>query len=154
MTTFLSIDPGTTTGIAWWDSATDGFGALQIRGRRTFQRYLLDDWHLGFGEMWETTPDDLEVIAERWDVRKDTHGKSAQEDPRYILGGLDLVCYLQEIPYHEQTPAQAKSFCGNDKLRTLGWYTGGEGHADDAARHLVTFLAKHPKGGPIREAIV
>ena len=128
----LAIDPGTTTGVAWRDGS-GCFGSLEIRGRYEFEEWvalaLLD-------------PVPVTVVIERWDVRRDTRSKSNQDDPRYIIGYVDGICNaLAHVTYVEQTPAVAKSFATDDKLRALGWFRGGEGHADDAARHLLVRLA-------------
>ena len=130
---YLSIDPGLTTGVAWFDDDF-GFESREIAGR-----YDLYDF---VAPLVALCPK-LTVIIERWDVRKDTFGKSAQEDARYIIGYIDGICQATGVPYVEQRPAEAKSFASNAKLKKLGWFQGGEGHADDASRHLLVYLAKH-----------
>lgn len=139
---YLAIDPGTTTGIAWYDEedAFQPFGSAEIRGRHDLYTYLHKNWGLGLGA--DPVPD--VVIIERWDVRTYTHKLTNQDDPRYIIGYVEGVCYMapRRVRYTEQTPAEAKRFSTNKKLKTLGWYRGGEGHADDAARHLLVRLVK------------
>ena len=138
---YVALDPGTTTGVAFYDTGLQEFGALEIHGRHELYDYLGDEWGLGIGWVKGAPYPDV-VIIERWDVRRNTHQLSNQDDPRYIIGAVEAVCYLQQVTYREQTPAEAKSFGTNDKLRALGWYEGGEGHADDAARHLLVALVK------------
>lgn len=42
-----------------------------------------------------------------------------------------------------QTPADAKAFVTNDRIRSLGWWERGQSdHARDAARHVLLFLAR------------
>jgi hypothetical protein len=136
---YLAIDPGLTTGVAWFDDDDPfGFESREIAGR-----YDLYDF---VAPLVDRCPK-LTVIIERWDVRKDTFGKSAQEDARYIIGYVDGIVHRTEgVTYVEQRPAEAKSFASNAKLKQLDWFRGGEGHADDAARHLLVYLAKrrHP----------
>lgn len=139
MTTYLALDPGLTTGIAYYDTRIREFGSLEIRGRHELYRYLEDEW--GLASQCDGRRPDV-VVIERWDVRKDTFGKSAQEDARYIIGAVECLCRRASIDYREQRPAEAKRFATNDKLRALGWYEGCEGHADDAARHLLVALVK------------
>jgi hypothetical protein len=141
---YLAIDPGLTTGLAWFDEV-HGFESLEIRGR-----YELYD----FVTPLVRRAKDLSVIVERWDVRRDTRSKTNQDDPRYIIGYVDGLCQEMGVRYFEQRPAQAKSFATNDKLKRLGWYTGGEGHADDAARHLLVHLVLTAEVPSIREALV
>ena len=94
---YLAIDPGLTTGLAWFDTRSEVFDSTEVQGRY---------------------------------------------DVRYIIGWVDGQCHRCRVPYHEQRPAEAKKFATDDKLKALGWYKGGFGHADDAARHLLVFLAK------------
>ena len=135
---WLAIDPGLTTGWATYNDRTEEFASGEVRGRHEFFRWLHDEQ--GFRDTFGRTPN--HVIIERWDVRKDTFGKSAQEDARYIIGAVEYLCWRIDLPYHEQRPGEAKKFSTNDKLRSLCWYTGGYGHGDDAARHLLVALAK------------
>lgn len=148
MTTYLALDPGLTTGVAWYDDGHFGnpeiqgqanFGSLEIEGRDNLYQYLKIDWH--FPKPWDFGLNVL--VAERWDVRADTRKKTNQEDPRMILGYLDWVAWQQvNLRYIQQRPVEAKQFATDKKLRELGWYTGGPGHADDAARHLLVALVK------------
>ena len=142
---YLALDPGTTTGLAWYNRHEDEFCSYEIRGRHNLYDHLALEWNLPHSDesvgLGYTAPGT--VIVERWDVRYDTFAKTNQDDPRYIIGYVEgLVRRLDYLHYAEQRPGEAKGFATNDKLRALGWYTGGEGHADDATRHLVTFLAK------------
>ena len=138
---YLAFDPGGTTGIAWFvldnDTGSWRFGCDQVEGR-----YEAETWAaqtLGLSDR------DTTVIVERWDVRANTHQLTNQDDPRYIIGYLDGICHaLPSVTYVEQTPAQAKRFASDGKLKRLGWYEPGKDHARDAARHLLTFLAKDP----------
>jgi hypothetical protein len=43
----------------------------------------------------------------------------------------------------EQTPAQAKNFWTDDKLKKVGLYTSGSAHERDATRHLLYYLMQH-----------
>lgn len=140
MTTYLAIDPGLTTGWAVYNDHLKHFDSGECRGRDTFYRWM-GRWGMALDYDVNGWPD--HVVIERWDVRKDTFGKSAQEDARYIIGAVEWWTWQRDdITYAEQRPAEAKKFSTNDKLRKLGWYTGGEGHGDDAARHLLVYLAK------------
>lgn len=139
---YLAIDPGLTTGWATYNDRTGEFASGEVRGRQEFYEWM-KPWGMEVcDEPWPLLLS--HVIIERWDVRKDTFGKSAQEDARYIIGAVEwwATRLSPRVTYHEQRPGEAKSFSTNDKLKALGWYTGGEGHGDDAARHLLVYLAK------------
>lgn len=67
-----------------------------------------------------------------------------------VHDSLDIIGYIKGvIGFHDeepvmQTPAQAKQFATDDKLRRLGLYTATkDGHANDAARHFLTYMARH-----------
>jgi hypothetical protein len=130
VTTYLAIDPGKTTGVAHYDTRTGEFGSLEIEGRYALYDYLASDW-------WGHP---LVLIVEDWTVRGDTHRFSRQDDPHRIIGALDYLAYVHDVPMRLQTPASAKRFATDQRLRTLEWFTGGAGHADDAARHLLVAL--------------
>ena len=159
---WLAIDPGLTTGWASYRTyapALDGtpipgeFASGEVRGRHEFYQWM-EEWGMELHPAAAYTASPDHIIIERWDVRKDTFGKSAQEDARYIIGAVEWWATRLDhrITYHEQRPAEAKRFATNDKLKKLGWYTGGEGHGDDAARHLLVALVKD-KNTTIMEAL-
>ena len=140
---YIAIDPGGTTGVAWvmWVSGAWMFGSET-------EAWLRDTINM--------TERDTTVIIERWDVRANTHTLTNQDDPRYIIGWVDGFCHVQpHVTYVEQTPAQAKRFGDDLKLKRMGWYVKGEDHARDAARHLLTYLAKDPgdAGDYVREGL-
>ena len=60
------------------------------------------------------------------------------------IGALRYICAGHDIPFELQSPADAKRFSTNDKLKRLGWYkpTRG-GHANDALRHLLLGAVRH-----------
>jgi hypothetical protein len=141
MTIYLALDPGLTTGVAWYDIRSGEFASLEVHGRHELYRYLRSDWGFPSVDGVAACGSPI-VIIERWDVRKNTHQLTNQDDVRYIIGAVEYVCHMTGLDYREQRPAEAKKFATDDKLRALGWYSGGEGHADDAARHLLVALAK------------
>ena len=147
---YVAIDPGGTTGLAWliWEDGEWLFGSHQIGDRYETEWWV--DRTVG------VTHRDTTVIIERWDVRANTHQLTNQDDPRYIIGWVDGFCdFRPNVTYVEQTPAQAKRFGDDLKLKRMDWYVKGEDHARDAARHLLTYLAKDPgdAGDYVREEL-
>ena len=57
-------------------------------------------------------------------------------------GVLRYLAHEHGVNFKLQRPADAKRFATDKKLRAAGWYrpTAG-GHQNDAARHLLTYLA-------------
>lgn len=134
----VAIDPGGNTGLAWMIDGTDFGSYVQNGGRFGF----VD----AFCNSIEKFATPTQVVCEDFIITSATARKTAQPDPYRIIGWLELWCYRHGIPFHLQTPAQAKGFGTDDKLKHLGWYrTGNGGHDVDAARHLLTYLAVHAK---------
>lgn len=138
MTRILAIDPGLTTG---WACLTltvygdDQFDSGQIENRHTFERFFD-----GFTD--NRGGGDLAVVCERFTITGDTARKSPQLDPLYIIGYMDGRCSRLGIPFILQLPSEAMSFADDAKLKRVGWWNPGCGHANDAARHLLTWLVK------------
>ena len=131
----LSIDPGKVTGVALYDSYNNVFETWEIAGRYELRRWMdyPNAWGSSYGE----------IVAEDFIISQRTIKTTPQKDPLRIIGWLDMVCEENRVPFTLQTAAQAKSFSTDAKLRHLGWFTSeGEGHANDAARHLLAYLAR------------
>lgn len=127
----VGIDPGLTTG---WATLSSGSGALtagQTEGRYEF--YEVFDGMVGWG-----VP--LVVVMEKFTITGETFRKSPQYDALYVVGAIDRHCHKLGIPFHCQTPADAKEFSTNEKLITLGWYDPSVQHGMDAARHVLLHM--------------
>ncbi len=143
----IACDPGKTTGIAYFGDPREGgmFSALQIEGRKEFAEYFEEDLR------WQ--PD--MVIAELYTVGALQRSITNQNDALYINGWLELECHLRNIPFMFAPVSATKKFATDDKLKALGWYTPTKGgHANDAARHLLTYLAKRPEGQELLRRIL
>lgn len=133
----LAVDPGLVTG--WACLSSPGFKSGQVEGRFAF--YNLFD---GYGP----APWFDRVICEDFIISERTLKASRQADPHRIIGYLEGRCHALGIEFYLQTPARAKSFATNDKLAAVGWRNPTKGgHADDAARHLLTWLVSRPQEG-------
>lgn len=129
----MAIDPGKLTGVAVFTVTEDGTPVLEGSAelhRDEFESWL-EGWLLGYSE--------IEVVAERYVI--------GDADSPWSLRMLGVLSYLSRKGGHGepvlQTPADAKSFCTNERLKHLGyWHVGGEGHANDAIRHGVLYMVK------------
>jgi len=139
----IAIDPGAVTG---WAEFREGrpLRTLEIAGRHS----VYEEFIWGTEESWYIRGD-TEVVCEDYIISARTVKVTPQKDPLYIIGWLEGECHRCNIPFTLQTPSQAKSFATDDKLKYLGWYTPTkDGHANDASRHLLTYLVnKYPKVG-------
>jgi hypothetical protein len=93
--------------------------------------------------VWGWQPPGYEaIIVERYTITPNTAKLSQQHDPLEAIGGLRWMAALWQIPFVLQSPADAKRFADNGRLKRLGWKSSGAGHNDDAARHLLLYCVK------------
>lgn len=132
---YLAIDPGYSSGWALFNTLDGTFASGEIEGRGLLYRFIEN-------VMDEGQP--VHLIGERFDIGEDTEEMTRQLDALYILGGLDYLAAKTGITLVIQNRSSAKVFGKDDKLQALGWwFRGGDGHANDAARHLLTYLVAH-----------
>lgn len=131
MTTVLGIDPGGTTGIAWYDTEDPLNPDLQEVPGGTE----------GFTAFWREaywTADAHAIVCESF--RLDDRTEKPDLTPVEIIGFLKGT---QEVTAF-QTPAQAKSLITNAALKRAGLYPArgsvGGGHSTDALRHALAHL--------------
>lgn len=103
-------------------------------GMYAYRRTVRDAW-AGRGLM---------VVGELFTPRKGA--LTQQLDAVYINGAWEAECYEQGWGFKLQTPAEAKAFVSNEKLKRVGWYTVGMDHGRDATRHLLLWLCTTPEG--------
>lgn len=135
----LTIDPGGVTGLAEW---MDG----------EFRSFEWGGGYRGFAQMWlldmqssRLTEYDC-VVIEKFTIMASTLHKTREYDALYIIGLVLSTCDFLGVHVMLQTPAQAKTFATDTKLKALGWYDSSPGgHKNDATRHLVSFLARNDR---------
>ena len=143
----LAVDPGGTTGVAL-------HGGLPV----TTWFFEIPGGHLGFVDWFHATSapggsyadHQLDIVCESFIPRPGalTH----QPDASYIIGYLKMWAHRKGMSFKLQSPAQAKSFSTNAKLKAAGLYPIGMGHAQDAARHLLVYLVQaYPQGEVARK---
>lgn len=86
----------------------------------------------------------VDVVCESFHITKRTATLSQQPWSLEIIGALRWMASRHDRFFHLQQPSQAKKFADNERLRDAGlWTSGSKGHVNDAARHLVLWLAKN-----------
>jgi hypothetical protein len=100
------------------------------------------DWLVNFVERVVETPHVL-VGIERYVITTRTPKLSRQPAAMEIIGVVKEVCEVHDLNYHLQMKSEVIKLGSDTKLRKLGWYSSGQGHANDAARHALTALARH-----------
>lgn len=128
----LAIDPGKVTGLA-----------LYFPGEPV-QASQAEDWWQTARSINTLCPNVDVVVIESFVVRANTHKLDAGSFAHTtdMIGAVRYMAALHDCDFVKQTPGQAKSFADDAKLKKLGWYNPTEGgHANDASRHLLTYLA-------------
>ncbi len=139
----LAIDPGGTTGVAAYYPAQVSTDFFEVPGG-----------YIGFVDwFWENGMNYglQQVICESFIPRPGA--RSMQYDALYIIGYLAMHLHRDGTPFKLQSPAQAKSFATNPKLKAAGLYPVGQGHAQDAARHLLVHLVHSDPQGIIARRV-
>ena len=93
----------------------------------------------------------VRVVCENFLITTQTGKKKDTHYSLEIIGTIRYLCGLHGVPFALQKPADGKSFSTDERLKSMGLYvSGGHGHARDAMRHAVYFLAFYldltPKG--------
>lgn len=129
--TVIGVDPGGTTGLAVWSPG------LKLH-------------------LVELTPDDAvdwmsevaqgatkkHFVVERYTITPATAKMSQQHDALEIIGALKFLVRKYGHTLSMQTPAEAKGYSTDQKLKNIGWYQAGKPHARDASRHVLLYLSK------------
>ena len=124
----IAVDPGLRTGLA-----LAGFPGPAFRSWEA-DASAMDDVE---GRLPATSLVVCESFIPRPGVR------TWQPDALEMIGALRYICRRDGVPFELQSPAEAKRFSTNARLKIMGWrnITPG-GHADDAARHLLLAAVK------------
>lgn len=133
----VACDPGEMSGIAQLDTETMQFASHEADFNETCRHLMM------LGHTYTTF---LRVVAESFFITPETHKKTFQPWSLELIG----VCRYVSRAYtgHElvtQSKSNARGKLGTDlRLRHLGWYRWTpDGHANDAAGHLLAFAADH-----------
>lgn len=133
----LSIDPGLTSGVA-----------LVQRDPLKLLRSDELDWQntARFVDtaLREFGGEHVDVVLEKFTITTQTAKNSQQTWSLEVIG----MCRLMAMAHGAgaitlQSPADAKTFASNMRLKNLElWHVGGDGHANDALRHVVLRLTR------------
>lgn len=132
------IDPGKTTGVAWYDIDADLFGSGQYDEHELIPALdALITAHHG-------------RIAVGWELYIQT--PRSMGDAKYSLGEIARVkalCEKRDVPVLKGQPSSARHLKGTIVfLRRLGWYAAGKEHANDAACHLFRWVIRMVRPTP------
>lgn len=137
------LDPGKTTGVVEWDTrpfaGVQPFTARELNFKDTCS-YLMN---VASGYMVSPAQDTV-IVAESFIITPATAKNSQAPWSLEVIGVARMVCEVyigRELRL--QQAAAAKRFSSDARLKRAGFWTPGKGHANDASRHLLLYLATH-----------
>lgn len=140
----VAIDPGKASGFAVLDYTE--LDNIEILYSAELEQFEVSEYVENLLEMNAATdkPDSIDIVMEKFTVTPQTGKNSNAENwSSEIIGSIRYMAHKHGVPFTEQTPARAKSFVPNERMKAVGiWHTGGEGHAKDALRHAVLYLVE------------
>lgn len=126
----IAMDPGGATGLAFYQTGVDWFRSCEMQGFDDVAREL------------QNCGADVFVV-EGFKITARTHklDQGAFEQTLDLIGACRAAALHSGAKFVRQYNTD-KAFGTNDKLHKLGWWSvGSEGHDNDAARHLLKYLA-------------
>ncbi len=127
-----ACDPGKRTGMAELDG--DNFRSWEV-----------DDQLTVCDTIYEAIESIDLIIIENYIITGQTHTKTQQHYSLEIIGCIRWACHRYGVPFILQSPVERKAI-SKEMLKKLGWFQGTKGdhngHSDDAAMHLATYLMK------------
>lgn len=128
-TKVMAVDPGNVTGVA----------IHTFPGKTMPRTYEVDP--LDAPALVEIHTPSV-VVCESFVPRPGA--KTWQPEALYTIGAVRYVAQaILHAAFVLQTPADAKRFSTNDKLKKLSWRAPSKGgHADDALRHLLLYAVR------------
>jgi hypothetical protein len=128
----IAVDPGKMTG--WAHLRLGMFNSGQMP---------LSDYLVWFDQVLEEGLQPT-VVCEDFIYTTETAKKTRQTWSTEGIGVLRFLTAKYGFGFHVQTPADAKRFSTNAKLKAMEWYRPSKGgHANDAARHLLLYCVKN-----------
>lgn len=143
------LDPGDSTGLLvlrLFPAQLTASIALRYQGPPHEALSKLEDV-VRQAALWQ---EKVVIAGERYTTTDRTGKRSAQPTPQRVLGAAEQLTYAYtNVEFTLQSPADAKKFAPNTRLRELGFYTSADlvGRPDandvnDAARHALLALAR------------
>lgn len=125
-------DPGLTTGLASYDTATMSFISAQCEP---------DDLVGYLRDLKERAKSPMVIGWEAYLVAGGPQSGTALYSQEAIRRIKDFAL-VYDIPLLDAQPSSARKLGSKVFLRRLGWYKPGKVHANDAAQHLLAFTLK------------
>jgi hypothetical protein len=124
----IAFDPGVTTGVAWIENGE--FHATQWTEHEVYEH--VDEWCDRFEH----------VRIESFIINAATIRKTVVYDSLYLIGYLRYAAWRCGFETSFTKPADVMASFPDAALKRAKMHTPGQGHANDAARHLAHYLVK------------
>lgn len=149
-TLVAAIDPGKVTGLSYLVVSEQAFSTPQAHELSVNE--FFDHFPRTFARA-DKPGLDLIIVCESFQISERTIKTALSLDALDLIGWLKgEQFYRRSRPFHLQSPASAKSFSTDDKLKALGWFERTrDGHANDANRHMLRWIMS--TNWPIRDHI-
>lgn len=130
----IAQDPGKRTGIATYDTETKEFMATELEVEEYF------DWMHETARVCAERGQEVRMVSESFIITVQTAKNSQAGWSLELIGVMKFIAHRYGFgPVKLQAPNVAKTFATDGKLHHVGWYSKSRGHANDAARHLMTY---------------
>lgn len=132
----LGIDPGKATGLVLIDTSDPENPIPMYSGELDVSQFYgkMESYFTEFGEQ-------LHVVIEDFKITPQTGKLSDAPWSLNLIGVTQYFCWRYAVGLTVQKPAE-KPFASNPRLHAVGfWHKGGGGHANDAFRHAMIYLA-------------
>lgn len=134
MRSFIAVDPGLMTGVAWY---SDGkFHSTEVP-------YELTGHYIKTLIGMYSPEGAVDLVCEKFFYTQATMKKSRGDWSMKLIGVMEYLASEFECRLFMQSPSEAKNLMTDSRLKALGWFNASKGgHQNDAARHLARHLLK------------
>lgn len=141
----IAVDPGKATGVCCFGVRPGEEPHLIMSGEYQPEEFAEPLRAMLASAASENIP--VEIVCERFTINAQTVRNSQAPYSLEQIGVLKQIMRdagMKDNDLKFQSPADAKRMFPNEAVKKLGyWHKGGEGHALDAVRHGLLYLAKN-----------
>jgi hypothetical protein len=140
----IGVDPGGTTGIAWWVRKTGEIGTDQIEDCHLDTQLASVIHRLSYLTGLAVPfvrKNQVHVVPERFEFRLDERDRTKIDyTAPEVNGAIRYWSHDRDHVYrYMQGAAKAKAFWTDDKIKTLNLWVRGRRHGMDALRHVLAY---------------
>jgi hypothetical protein len=133
----LGLDPGETTGVAFWDAQKGTIELQQLETKQIGQSYDMLENLVAY-----ITIDHIRCEEYRiYNWMADSHAWSILHTPQ-LIGAIKVLAHREGYDLSFKLAQHAKATWNDNVLRQCGLYSPGLKHARDACRHLLYYMTK------------